>query len=50
MKARRAAVFALVLLASSGLITYGIARVNASAAWIAGGVLLAAWSWLVLSE
>lgn len=46
----REALFALLLLAAAGLVTVGAAVVHESAGLIVGGVLLAAWSWLILAE
>lgn len=47
---RRAAVFALVLLISAALVTYGVVLVSPPWAFVVAGMELAAWAWLVLGE
>jgi len=42
--------FAMILVASSVMIIYGISLVSDSAAWVTTGVLTAALGWLTLSE
>lgn len=46
----RAAVFAAVLVLSAGAVVYGVSLVSIPAAWVMGGTLSVALSWLVLSE
>lgn len=41
---------ALALVAAAGCVTTGIALLAVSAAWIVGGILLAAIAYLVLAE
>lgn len=43
-------VFAVLLALAGVAVVIGVAGIAASAAWIVGGVLLAAWSWLMLGE
>jgi len=46
----RDAVFAILCVAAGISITIGVVHLSVAAGWITGGVLLAAWSWLVLGE
>lgn len=43
-------VFALVLAGAGALIAFGVAAFHPGAGLIAGGVLLAAWAWLVMAD
>lgn len=49
MKLREAA-FAVVLTASAGCVTYGVALLHEPFGWIVGGALLGGLSWLLLAE
>ena len=42
--------FALLLAVAGALIVRGVAEFSTGAAWIAGGVLLAAWAWLAAGD
>jgi hypothetical protein len=46
----REVIFAAVLLVACGLVVAGVAVLSTSGAFIVAGVVLAGWSWLVLSE
>lgn len=45
----REIVFAVALAIAGGLLTKGMFELAESVGWIAAGVLLAVWTWLVLS-
>ena len=42
--------FAACLFAAAAAGTWGVLLVSEAAAWMVGGLLFAAWSWLVFSE
>lgn len=46
----RERILAVLLAVAGGLVVVGVALVSQAAAFVAGGVLLAAWSWLLLGE
>lgn len=46
----RQIIAALLLAGACGLVVVGVAVLNDAAAWIAGGVLVAAWTFFVLGE
>lgn len=46
----RELIFAVALVVSAACITVGVSLVSREAGWVAGGVLLALWSWLVLGD
>lgn len=46
----RERILAVLLALAGGLVVVGVALVSPSAAFVAGGVLLAGWSWLLLGE
>ena len=46
----REILFALSLAVASAAVIWGVLLVNEAVAWIVGGLLFAAWSWLVFSE
>lgn len=46
----RELIFAILLALAGAAVTVGAALIVTPAGWIVGGVLLAAWSWLVLSD
>ena len=48
--ALREAAFAVLCGAAGISITIGVGQFSGPAGWITGGVLLAAWSWLVFGE
>lgn len=47
---RREWIFALLTLVAGGLVIAGVAGWSGSVALVVAGVLLAGWSWLLLSE
>jgi len=46
----RELIFAVLLLVAGGLVVAGLAAVHHAAGLVAAGVLLAAWSWLILGD
>lgn len=43
-------IFAVLLVVAGGFVVTGVSAWSSAAAWVAAGVLLAGWSWLVLGE
>lgn len=46
----RAWIFAGVLVVAAGLVVVGVSMVHQAAGFVAAGVLLAGWAWLVLGD
>lgn len=46
----REALFALLLLAAAAMVVIGVTLLSVAAGWIAAGVTLAGFGWLVLGE